>query len=271
LLPAIRRQRRGLILVETRLPSLFRLNPAVRFVVDQGKRERFLRSFAGKRLLWRLANGLVELETRRAVRATYDFPTSNEHILTSMARRAGVTLEPDERRPRVFLSPGECRRFSWASGNVAVQASSSTYWTPNKHWVPGRMGQVVSALRQVGLRVVQVGDAADEPCKADDDLRGGTSLRECAALLANASVFVGPEGGLMHLARSVDCAAVIVYTGYTRPEDTGYPENTNLRSEAAGPGCWRRTPCEHCRSAAEDIGVETVVEAARSLASRGRA
>jgi ADP-heptose:LPS heptosyltransferase len=93
------------------------------------------------------------------------------------------------------------------------------------------------------------------------DLRGKTSLRECAALLTNAAVFVGLEGGLMHLARSVDRRSVIIYTGYTRPEDTGYPENRNLRDARAGEGCWSRGACEHCRASAEAVGSDEVLGA----------
>jgi len=72
------------------------------------------------------------------------------------------------------------------------------------------------------FKLVQLGTAADPALPVDKDLRGRTSLREAAAILAASEVFIGLEGFLTHLARAVDCPSVVVQGGRARPETFGY-------------------------------------------------
>jgi ADP-heptose:LPS heptosyltransferase len=185
--------------------------------------------------------------------------------MDSMAATLGITLQPEERRPFLYLTRAETDVQSWAKGFVAVQSSSTTYWTANKNWVAGRMQSVVNELNALEYRVIQLGVIEDECLHGVTDLRGETSLRQGAAILANVQLFIGLEGGLIHTARAVETPCVVIYTGYTTPDETGYPENFNLRAPSAGKSCWSRVPCEHCHESANAIQVSDVINKAMSV------
>ena len=52
---------------------------------------------------------------------------------------------------------------------------------------------------------IQLGSATDPALQHVNDLRGATSIREAAAILNHARLYVGTVGFLMHLARAVEC------------------------------------------------------------------
>jgi ADP-heptose:LPS heptosyltransferase len=253
------------VIVETRFPELFLHNPDVSAIWQAGTRSDAVARMFGHRGIWRAGNAILAWFDWRSVTPRYPFPCPGRHLIDAMADTAAVTLLPQERRPFLWLTAQERAEQEWAKGWVAVQGNSTTYWTANKDWVPGRIQNVVDGLRRMGLSVLQLGDATDEPLQGVKDLRGKTSLRQVAAVLANACLFVGLEGGLVHLARAVETRSVVIYTGYTKPEETGYPENANLRDPAAGEGCWRRDACDHCAASARSVTVDRVMQAVESL------
>jgi len=107
--------------------------------------------------------------------------------------------------------------------------------------------------------VIQLGSAEDIPLEHVLDLRGKTTIRETAAILANARLFLGMEGGLMHLARAVDTRSVIIYTGFITPEYSGYAVNANLFGpvERKDLPCWNREKC-YC-DCAERVTIPMVI------------
>jgi ADP-heptose:LPS heptosyltransferase len=116
---------------------------------------------------------------------------------------------------------------------VVIQSSGliARYPIRNKNWYAEGYQGVVSALRD-RYDFVQVGSAGDPLLDGALDLRGKTSLRETAAVLAGSLAFVGQVGFLMHLARAVDCRSVIVYGGRETPAQSGTPCNENLYSRS---------------------------------------
>ena len=64
------------------------------------------------------------------------------------------------------------------------------------------------------------------------------NVRETAAILANSELFIGIEGGLMHLAQSVGTNSVIIFGGYITPEISGYDINTNIYSNVDCSPCY---------------------------------
>jgi ADP-heptose:LPS heptosyltransferase len=254
----------GRVIVSSRFPELFWHNPDVLGVISEANYQRLIRAL-GKPLIWRIGDSL----NSHLLKPTYPFPAPGRHLMDSMAATLRIELLPEERRPFLYLTRAEIASQAWAQEWVAVQSSSSTYWTPNKNWIPGRMQQVVNELAKNGYSIVQLGSPDDELLDQVTDLRGKTTLRQGAAILANTKLFIGLEGGLVHTARAIGIACVVIYTGYTLPEETGYPENINLRSPLAGESCWSRVPCEHCYQSAEAIGVETVITEAMFILTHG--
>jgi len=265
ILRAWRRLHHQPVIVETRYPELFQHNPDARAIWRADIRPHFTAKLFDHRLIWRAGNRVNHWFDEHSLEPTYPFPCRGKHLIDAMAETLGIELRPDERHPFLHLTDRERAAQSWAHGWIAVQSSSTTYWTMNKHWIPGRMQQVVNEISAMGYSIVQLGAAEDDALEGVKDLRGKTTLRESAAILANARLLIGLEGGLVHLARSVDTRAVVIYTGYTRPEETGYMENVNLRDSAAGEGCWRREQCAHCAESARKVTVENVVTAVNAL------
>lgn len=95
--------------------------------------------------------------------------------------------------------------------------------------IPHTLAQeVVEKLRE-HYTIIQIGLKSDPPLKNSIDLREKISIPELAQLLRHAKAYVGPIGGLMHLARFVRCPSVVLLTG--EPEAfIGYSQNINLQS-----------------------------------------
>jgi ADP-heptose:LPS heptosyltransferase len=151
---------------------------------------------------------------------------------------------------------------------MCIQSTSATYFTVNKQWPVDRIQAIVDRLHK-SMRIVQVGSKDDVELTHAEDYRGKMSLRQTAAMLAQARLFVGMEGGLMHLARSVDTRSVIIYTGFITPYFSGYDVNVNLcKVDRPESPCWRLSKCD-C-DCAERVSVQDVlvaIDAALSLPS----
>lgn len=192
---------------------------------------------------------------------TYFVPLK-EHLLALMCRTAGITGEV-VLRPYIFLRPAEVTAGRLFDRQVVIQSAGFGSSRPmrNKEWYPERFQEVANRL-QGKASLIQLGSPLDPPLKGVLDLRAKTSFREAAAILAHSLVFVGQVGFLMHLARAVDCRAVIVYGGRETPDKTGYIANKNLVGVTPCSPCWEENKCDYDRECMKMIPVETVVNAA---------
>ena len=184
-----------------------------------------------------------------------------EHLLAALARAAGLEGEVTL-RPYLHLTEQERRGGRLATRQIVIQSSgrSARFCMRTKEWFPERFAEVTRALRAKAT-VIQVGSSQDPALPAAIDLRGRTSLRETAAILHNSDLFVGLVGGMMHLARSVDCRAAIVYGGRERPEQSGYSANENLTLQSPCSPCWSWNRCDHEMACMTGISAEAVVAA----------
>ena len=191
-----------------------------------------------------------------------------EHVLIKLCRLANIG-GPIELRPYLFLTPEEFAAGKVAENQVAIQSSAlgATYAMRNKEWYPQRFQEVCSELRK-DVQVVQLGSAGDPKMEGAVDLRGKTSLRQSAGILANSLVFIGLEGFLMHLARAVDCRSVIIYGGRLKPSQIGYVANRNLYSQVKCAPCWLRNPCEFDRKCMDIITPQQVIAATAEQISK---
>jgi ADP-heptose:LPS heptosyltransferase len=196
-----------------------------------------------------------------------DKPPS-EHALTTICRLAGLKGKV-ELRPYLFLTKAEFAAGKIAENQVVIQSSSlaSVNAMRNKEWYPQRFQEVCIELRS-DLSVVQLGAASDPRLEGAIDLRGKTTMRQSAAILANSLAFVGLVGFMMHLARAVDCRSVIVYGGREKPTQTGYVANKNLYSQVRCAPCWLRNPCDFDRKCMDMITTQQVIAATAEQISR---
>jgi hypothetical protein len=256
----LRKRGKHSMAVVTRNPELFEKNPDVDKIIRQtdGRLNR----------LGRAGLPVVKLaHTGYDPARDLDLPPE-EHVLIRMCQLAGVA-GPVELRPYLFLTPQELATGKFGENQVAMQSSglAGPFALHNREWYPQRFQELCAELRS-DVRVVQVGSGADMKLEGAIDLRGKTTLRQTAAVLANSLVFIGLSGFLMHLARSVDCRSVIIYGGREKPAITGYVANKNLYTQVRCAPCWLRNACEFNRKCMDMISVEQVVAATADQISR---
>ena len=119
--------------------------------------------------------------------------------------------------------------------------------SPKKVWPPQKMARVAEALmREKGLfPIVIEGPADGVPCqellsaiKGEGLLLRSPHLRELAALLSLASLYVGNDSGISHLAASVGAPTLVLF-GPTDPHIWA-PRGERVR------WIWGKTPCAPC-------------------------
>ena len=190
------------------------------------------------------------------------------HVIAEMCRLAGLRGEVAV-RPYFHLTPEERSRGTLVPRQVAIHSTCLTASLPypTKEWGLARLAAVARDLAR-DFNLVQLGAAADPALPVAKDLRGRTTLREAAAVLAASEVFVGLEGFLAHLARAVDCPSVVVLGGRARPETFGYACNANLYVAVDCSPCGLRDGCPHGLKCLTEILPDTVAAAVREMAAR---
>lgn len=246
----------------TRFPELFARNPDPDRVVPFDKRYERLVNWVGGRA-WYAEYGGHD-------RVTDQGPIPERHIIALMCQACGIS-GPVTLRPYLVLSDEERAVGRVGPRQIALHSTGRSAYTPmkNKEWLPERLQAVAHALRR-DYTLVQLGSAGDPPIEGCVDLRGKTTMRESAAILANSLLFLGQVGFLMHLTRAVDRPAVIIYGGREKPWQSGYSSNTNIATELPCSPCWQWNRChnEVERQCMRLIGVDQVVSAVRERAAR---
>lgn len=137
---------------------------------------------------------------------------------------------------------------------VYIEPNTKPGASPNKVWPFGNYQAVIDALPAV--RFIQCGPG--RVLKRCEHINTATVL-QALQVLAHASLYVGPEGGMHHAAAALRVPAVVIFGGYIAPDVTGYRGHVNLY--AGGEPCGMRTPCRHCADAMASITVDRVSEA----------
>lgn len=188
------------------------------------------------------------------------------HLINLMC--ASADLPPIE-DPRPILTLDSTERQTVPHPRVVIQASVLSARMPirTKEWFPDRMQAVADALRGEA-EIVQLGSSSDPPIAGTLDLRGRTTLREAAAVLAGARLFIGMVGYLMHAAAAVATPSLVIYGGREHPEQSGYPRNRNLFTALPCSPCWLWHHCPYDRECMQRITADDVIAAARDLLKR---
>ena len=187
------------------------------------------------------------------------------HIIVEMCRLAGITGDI-EVRPYLNLLPAEIRKKVPQRPRIVLHTSTRAARSPfeTKDWVPDSWRNLTNFLRR-HAEVIQIGATSDPDSGADQDQRGKTSIRETAALISSSDLFIGLEGFLSHLARAVDCPAIVILGGRATAESVGYPCNENIGSSPDCAPCGLRQGCPHDLECMKMIKPETVLAAALKI------
>lgn len=235
----------------TRHGELFRHNPDVDRVLEPaGRVDQYVRLMGGQ---------LVDPQYARYDAQSDRHLYQEGHQIAVMCGAAGITGQV-ALRPYLHLSAAERAAGRLAEGQIVIHSSGAAarYAIRNKEWFPDRFASVSAALSR-RFPVLQVGSASDPLLPGVQDLRGKTTLRETAAILSQARVFVGLEGFLMHLARAVECRSVIIYGGHANPSQLGYSANYNLFTALPCAPCGQRSACVRDHECMRAISPEAVL------------
>ena len=253
----------GKIVMFSKYPSLFEENPDISGVYNLGL------SAVGRRWHWGYSGIVPQYSVSGDPEGDRDI-FRKEHIITTMCRIARMTGSI-ELRPYMTLLAGEKKAGRLFEKQAVIQSSGLAVGPgvmKNKDWFPERFQAVSDAVGD-SVSVIQLGLKTDPPIHGALDLRGKTTLRESAAILASSRVFIGLVGFLMHLARAVDCRSVIVYGGREEPMVSGYRVNENMVGITPCSPCWQRNKCDYGRECMRMIGVDEVVAAVLRQLERG--
>ena len=152
------------------------------------------------------------------------------------------------------------------SRSLAILAPGSG-WS-GKNWLPERFGEVARWLREEKrVQVAWIGTKGEESlvpenAKSDFNWVGKTTLPLLAAVLENARLFVGNDGGLLHFAAALNVPTVSIF-GPTSPGKWGPKgaDHRQIRKAERCEGCiyWDyRESCRHDRACMRAVKAEEV-------------
>ena len=145
-----------------------------------------------------------------------------EHYeINNASLKCDIFLKEEEIAIGKALSEKIGKRF------ITIEPHTKDEYTVNKSYPFEKWQHVVNELHK-DIQFVQIGQKTDKVLDNCIDMTGKTSFREAASIISFSSLFIGPEGGLMHAAQSVGVESVIIITGFLHPVMTCYPENVNI-------------------------------------------
>jgi ADP-heptose:LPS heptosyltransferase len=178
-------------------------------------------------LLWRQAKtkgwSMYDLMAHTAGFPDEDFECLRVHLPPGRSGLADLSLPP---------------RYVVVSNSAEWLSLQSSLWT--KSLPHARMKEVLRELQARAIPTVLLGTANDPGLyPVDHDLRGRTHLLEAADIVRQARAVLGPEGGLVNLARAVGTPSVVFF-GSTPVDFFRFKNNVNIAPRFCG-GCWWTT------------------------------
>lgn len=197
----------------------------------------------------------------------YQIP-SRENVFRLIGERVGLQItELHPAPPLPTLSPWLEKELKEIHRPYILVQPETSSWTTNKTWPQERWQQVMEDLTKDFL-VIEVGTQPMLTSVSGDNFRsfaGRTSLLDLAYLISKAKLYLGAESGGMHMAAGFDIPSVIVFGGYTSPENFPYPRNIPLYTPVSCAPCWLREPCPYGLKCLAAISAEQVIQTTQNF------
>jgi hypothetical protein len=169
-------------------------------------------------------------------------------------------------RGRLYLSEAEHAEgiaLQQRLGDYVVIEPSTKPEKPNHQWPPARYAAVV--VQRPDLAWVQSVHTHTRTRLMGVSAVACHSFRKTCGILAHATAYVGPEGGMAHAAAALGVPAIVIFGGCSSVEVMGYPDNVNMADDSPETPCCRVEPCAHCERAMASITVDRVVAALQQV------
>ena len=182
---------------------------------------------------------------------------------------AKVGIDSCEYKARFYLSEEES---AWGKQQTvglrrplfSVNAASKE---PVKTWPKGNWEALLPLLLEIG-DVVQLGDDREPELVGVKRFAGKLTMRESAAILAQADLHIGPDSLLMHIANGLEIPSVILFGGSRPVQCLGYDQSINLSNSPDCSPCWIHEgyeKCTHMVKCMNNISKESVLDAVSSI------
>jgi ADP-heptose:LPS heptosyltransferase len=221
-------------------------------------------------------NDLTPDQADRVVDLFYEL-TPERHVRDGYAASAG--LDKVEGDPRIYLTPEETaqageRLAPLGSGpGPLVVLHPGVAW-PEKTWAWFNWDRLARYLvAGLGARLAVVGRKADfrlTPWPGLLDLKDRLTLRELAAVIGQADLFVGLDSGPLHLAAALGVPRVGIY-GCVDPAKWATDQGVfvPVRVDLPCSGCLHRLPPPVFKARCQDGGLRCVRELSLEMALGG--
>jgi ADP-heptose:LPS heptosyltransferase len=184
-----------------------------------------------------------------------------------------------ELQPRIELSEEEvdsANRLLESHGllpnqYICIEPHTKKEFTPNKAWFWENWQLLIDLINQyihdnnLICKLVQIGLPADKVLNGVVELTGKTTFRETAQILKRAITFIGYVGGLTHLSKAVGQKSIVLVSAWEPLELASYPDDINFYTDIDCKNCGLKIPCPINRKCMQQITVEHVFEAAKSV------
>jgi ADP-heptose:LPS heptosyltransferase len=146
----------------------------------------------------------------------------------------------------IYFTAAEKQFASAQRPQIIIEPHLKSRASPNKHWGVDRWQTFAKLAKKAGYGLTQLGAPGTRPVQYANMICT-PSFRQACAVLANASAYVGHEGGMHHAAAALGIPAVVIFGGFISPAQTGYATHRNLFT--GGQPCGMRVQCKHCAAA----------------------
>jgi ADP-heptose:LPS heptosyltransferase len=188
----------------------------------------------------------------------------SQNIIKHNLQRLGI--EQYDYKANYYLSEEE---KEWAKQEITkfdqpILAICTKSKEPVKNWPVTNWVELIKKLKSK-FAIIQLGDDKEPPFEDIHRYAGKISIRESAAILSDASLFIGPDSLLMHIANGLDIPSTIIFGGSRPVGCFGYSENVNLSSAPECSPCWIHKGYENCSENLQCLHEISVTEVLSSL------
>ena len=194
-------------------------------------------------------NSLNQKETFYSFDSTYwelvARKETKENIIAHNLTRLGI--KKYEYRSVFYLNDSELHWGKSQLSNVAkpILAICTRSKESVKNWPIEYWTELLKSLI-TKFSIIQLGDKTEPEFQGVRSFAGKLSMRESAALLSQAKLFIGPDSLLMHVANGLNIKSLIIFGGSRPVECFGYANNINLTSTPECSPCWIHDSYETC-------------------------
>ncbi len=229
------------ILLSVLLPHLRKQYPGKKIVVESPRKEIF---YHNPHVDWVTDKHFKT--TKRHLKPKYRI--THENCDSIIQQILSYVSEKNNTLPEIYLLKNETEyiKEKYPAYYITICPTGKTKFSANrKEWGVNKFQELIHLMPE--FTFIQTGMPNDELLSGVIDARGLT-IRQTAALLSSTILFIGLEGGLMHLAKAVGSKSAIIYGGYIQPKSSAYDDDLIFSTKPECSPCYtserKQIPCE---------------------------